>query len=79
MSDKGLMVAPNVLIENCGVGFTRYRPAFTSIRIDPARNNGRRIEVNEDGHLITFDLSAEEAAQLAALLWPADEAQRAAS
>jgi hypothetical protein len=67
MSETEIMPAPNTLFPGAS-GFIRYRPAFTSLRIDPRPNDGRRLTVNDDGHIVTFDLSAGQAAELAALL-----------
>lgn len=67
-TDMPIMPSPHVLHPNCDAGFVRYRPAFTSIRIDQRPNAGRCISINDDGHIVTFDLSAEQAAELAALL-----------
>lgn len=69
MSDNVLMPDPDVLIAN-ECGFVRYRPAFTSIRIDETQDYGRRLIVNEDGHSVIFDLSADQAKALASLLLP---------
>lgn len=63
------MPAPNVLHPNCdATGFIRYRPAFTSLRVDPGPDSGRRVTINDDGHIAIFDLTEEQAAKLAALL-----------
>lgn len=67
MSDKVLIPKPHELLVEAN-GVLRYRPAFTSLSIEPARDNGRALTVNEDGHLITFLLSAEQAKGLARLL-----------
>ena len=69
MSDKVLMQPPNVLVAD-GSAFMRYRPAFTSLHVFDRTDCGRRIEVNEDGHVIIFDLTAQEARHLASLLIP---------
>lgn len=70
MSDTESMPAPHTLLPS-EAGYLRYRPAFTSVRVDPSKNGGRRLTVNDDGHIVTFDLSAEQAESLARLLLPA--------
>lgn len=67
-TDMPITAAPHALYPSCGAGFVRYRPAFTSIRVDPRPASGRLITINDDGHIVTFDLSAEQAGELASLL-----------
>lgn len=67
MSDSAPTPAPDVLHPGVA-GYLRYRPAFTSVRVDPSKNGGRRLTVNDDGRIVTFDLSAEQAEFLARLL-----------
>ena len=67
-TDMPITSAPHVLHPSCGAGFVRYRPAFTSIRVDRRPASGRLITINDDGHIVTFDLSAEQAGELASLL-----------
>lgn len=58
---------PNTLYAS-GNGLTRYRAAFTSLAVFARPDNGRRIEVNDDGRMVIFDLDATQAAGLAGLL-----------
>jgi hypothetical protein len=67
MSDKALIPAPDVLRTEGNV-LLRYRAAFTSLTVLDRADKGRRIEVNDDGHVIVFDLDADQAAHLADLL-----------
>lgn len=67
MSETEIMPSPNVLYPGVN-GFSRYRAAFTSLRVDRRPDNGRSVTINDDGHIVTFDLTAEQAAVLASLL-----------
>lgn len=67
MSVNALMPSPNVLLAS-GNALTRYRPIFTSMQVFERPDNGRRIEINDEGHTVIFDLSAEQAKHLAGLL-----------
>jgi hypothetical protein len=77
-TETPIMPLPHVLHENCDAGFMRYRPAFTSLRVDPRPDGGRSVTVNDDGHTVIFDLSAEQAAKLAALLSDSSKSAEAA-
>jgi hypothetical protein len=69
MSDRALIPAPDVIVAN-GNSFTRYRAAFTSLQIFERAADGRRIEIDDDGHHTIFDLSADQAKHLSNLLVP---------
>lgn len=75
MSDKALMPTPDVIYAS-GNALTRYRAAFTSLQVFQCATNGRRIEINDDGHRIVFELSAAQAKDLASLLMPAEGMKR---
>jgi hypothetical protein len=59
---------PNKLITDGGTGLVRYRMAFTSLRVSPRLDGGRTIEVDDDGHVVTFDLTRDQAQHFASLL-----------
>jgi hypothetical protein len=58
--------------------FTRYRPAFTALHVFDLKDDGRRIEINDDGHIIVFDLSSDQAGSLADLLKASTDGRNAA-
>lgn len=68
MSDRALMAAPDVLVASSNA-LVRYRAAFTLLQVFERADNGRRIEVSDDGHQTIFDLSAAQAKHLAHLLF----------
>jgi hypothetical protein len=51
-----------------GNSFARFRYAFTTLHVFDLKDDGRRIEINDDGHITVFDLSADQAGNLADLL-----------
>ena len=69
MSDMetGIMPAPHVVYAS-GNSLGRYRPAFTSVNVNDGPAGGKRLEVNDDGRIIRFDLNPEQAKLLADLL-----------
>jgi hypothetical protein len=66
-TDTPIMPSPNVIYASEN-SFSRFRHAFTTLQVFKLRDNGRRLEIGDDGHLTVFDLSADHAATLAALL-----------
>lgn len=46
----------------------RYRHAFTALHVFKLADAGRRLEVNDDGRIICFDLDRDQSAALAELL-----------
>lgn len=61
------MPAPDVVHAD-GRSFGRYRNAFTTLQVFDLGDNGRRLEINDDGHRVSFDLDAGQAAHPAGLL-----------
>lgn len=49
-------------------GLARYRPALTALYVDALPDGRRRIEVDDDGRKVIFDLSPDLAKHLAGLL-----------
>jgi hypothetical protein len=66
-TEMPIMPSPNTIYAS-GNSLARFRHAFTTIQVFDRADQGRRLEVNDDGHIITFDLSAEQAFGLASLL-----------
>jgi hypothetical protein len=56
-------------------GVSRYRAALTSFYVDDAGDGRRRIEIDDDGNRVIFDLSADQAKHLAYLLSPTKPAE----
>jgi hypothetical protein len=66
-TDKPIMPSPNQIHASHNA-LARYRMVFTTLHVFRLAENGRRLEINDDGRIIVFDLSAGQAEALAGLL-----------
>ena len=67
-TDIPIMPSPSEIYPNGDIGFIRYRPAFTSLSVQKRPKNGRKLSVNDDGRIVTFDLNAGQAEVLSSML-----------
>ena len=71
-TDMPIMPTPHVLYAKSNT-FTRYRPSFTSFQVFEIADNGRRVEISDDGRLIVFDFTQDQSRQIALMLSSRDE------
>lgn len=70
MSDTEIPIIASPRYEICiaGNSLVRFRQASTCLHVFELSNDGKRLEINDDGHIIIFDLSREQASALVSLL-----------
>lgn len=66
-TETPIIATPDKLYASAN-SLARYRQAFTTLQVFKTTQDGRRIEINDDGHVVLFDLSPAQAQDLAALL-----------
>lgn len=66
-TETPIMLTPDRIYAS-GNSLVHYRQAFTSLHVFDLKDGGRRVEINDDGRIIIFDLSHEQALTLANLL-----------
>ena len=66
-TETPIMPSPNTIYAS-GNSLSKFRHAFTTLYVFKRADHGRRVEVNDDGHIITLDLTADQALALAKLL-----------
>jgi hypothetical protein len=62
------IIPPPDVVQTSGNSLARYRLAFTTLQVFSLGEDGRRLQISDDGHDIVFDLDSAQARHLAALL-----------